>query len=115
MFPNHKSIYMHDTPSKHLFKKDQRAYSHGCIRVQHPRKLAEDILLAENHIYKDSIPALLQKSKETYLLLHDTFPVNIVYRTAGINDSTQYIQFYNDVYNREDSLLELFRVHRANF
>src|SRR5690606_1799144 len=44
LFPNSHAVYLHDTPSKSLFGRDRRAFSHGCIRVQEPRKLAETIL-----------------------------------------------------------------------
>jgi murein L,D-transpeptidase YcbB/YkuD len=44
LFPNKHAVYMHDTPSKHLFEKAERAYSHGCMRVRNPVRLAELVL-----------------------------------------------------------------------
>jgi hypothetical protein len=108
MFPNDKSIYIHDTPSKYLFARDQRAFSHGCIRAEDPFRLVNDILSSEKHTYLDSVEVLKQRPKETYLILNERFPVTIVYHTAGINDSTQQVQFFNDIYKKEDQLYKLF-------
>lgn len=109
MFPNDKSIYIHDTPSKYLFARDERTFSHGCVRTESPFKLVSDILSSENHKYLDSVSMLKERSKETYLMLNETFPVTIVYHTSGINDSTQQVQFYKDVYKKEGGLYKLFR------
>lgn len=109
LFPNENSIYIHDTPSKHLFARDERTFSHGCVRTESPFKLVHDILSSENHKYIDSVDVLKERSKETYLILSDNFPVTISYRTAGINDSTKQIQFFKDVYQKETDLYKLFR------
>jgi len=108
MFPNDKSIYVHDTPSKYLFARDERTFSHGCVRAESPFKLVHEILSSENHIYIDSVEFLIERAKETYLMLSKTFPVTIIYNTSGINDSTHLVQFFKDVYNKEGSLYELF-------
>ncbi|PKR80114.1 hypothetical protein CW751_11455 [Brumimicrobium salinarum] len=109
MFPNQHSIYIHDTPSRYLFNRDARTFSHGCIRTQDPFDLSKHILALEEHAYKDSLPALRKRDKETYLILKDTFPVHVVYHTAGISDSTHQIRFYKDVYNLEAPLYSLFK------
>ena len=44
LFPNSFNIYFHDTPAKSLFEKDKRAYSHGCIRLKEPEKMANYVL-----------------------------------------------------------------------
>ncbi|RFC54961.1 L,D-transpeptidase family protein [Brumimicrobium aurantiacum] len=115
MFPNNQSIYIHDTPSKYLFAKDHRAFSHGCIRTQSPFQLVNDILVAEEHPYLDSIEVFKKKEEETYLILNEKFPVNLVYHTAGINDSTQQIQFYKDIYTKEKALYQLFEAPFKEF
>lgn len=109
MFPNDKSIYIHDTPSKHLFARDERTFSHGCVRAESPFKLVNDILVSEKNTYADSIEVIKQRPKETYLILKETFPVAIVYNTSDINDSTQQIQFYKDIYKKEGDLYKLFK------
>jgi len=109
LFPNENSIYIHDTPSKHLFARDERTFSHGCVRTESPFKLVHDILSSENHKYIDSVDVLKERAKETYLILSDKFPVTIVYHTTGINDSTHQVQFFKDVYRKETDLYKLFR------
>ncbi|WP_417266360.1 L,D-transpeptidase family protein [Brumimicrobium sp.] len=109
MFPNDHAIYIHDTPSKSLFSRDERTFSHGCIRTEHPFKLAHDILASENHKYIDSVEHYLTLPKETYLILGEKFPVTIVYHTAGVNDSTQEVQFYKDIYKKEEEINQLFQ------
>lgn len=109
LFPNENSIYIHDTPSKALFSRDERTFSHGCIRTENPFKLVNDILSSEEHSYLDSVAVLSERSKETYLILNETFPVTIVYQTAGINDSTKQVQFFKDIYKKEDPLYKLIQ------
>lgn len=113
LFPNKNSIYIHDTPSKHLFSKEVRTFSHGCIRTESPFKLVKDILAAENHKYIDSVEIYKESSKETYLILSEKFPVSIIYQTSGINDSTHQVQFYQDIYTKEKELYELFPAPRV--
>lgn len=109
VFPNDNSIYIHDTPSKSLFAREERTFSHGCIRTEAPFKLVTDILSSENHTYLDSLDVLSKRRKETYLFLNETFPVTIIYHTAGISDSTQQALFYKDIYKKEDQLYKLFQ------
>ncbi len=109
LFPNENSIYIHDTPNKSLFSRDVRTFSHGCVRTDSPFKLVQDILSAENHKYIDSVDIYKENQKETYLILSEKFPVTIIYQTAGINDSTQQVQFFKDVYKKEEKLYKLFR------
>jgi len=108
LFPNEHAIYIHDTPSKHLFRRDIRNFSHGCIRVEEPFRLAKNILTLENHVYADSLDTLAIRDKETYLNINDTFLVKIRYRTVDLDDSLKQLRFYNDVYGREKKLLNLF-------
>jgi murein L,D-transpeptidase YcbB/YkuD len=108
LFPNNHAIYIHDTPSKHLFRKEERNFSHGCIRVQNPFELAKSILKLENHSYVDSLDTLVKRDKETYLNVNDNFLVHIRYRTVIIDDSTNQIRFHNDVYGREEKYMKLF-------
>lgn len=112
LFPNKHAIYIHDTPSKHLFRKDIRNYSHGCIRVEEPFRLAKNILSLEDHVYADSLDVLALRQKETYLNVNDTFLVHIRYRTVDFDDSTKQLRFYNDIYKREEKFLNLFTPQR---
>lgn len=106
MFPNSYSIYLHDTPSKFLFDENSRAFSHGCIRVSEPIKLAE-YLLKENPAWnKEKIKKAMQLGKSQTVNLEKQVPVYIVYFTTFI-DSQGNINFRKDIYNRDERLAEI--------
>ncbi len=107
LFPNPYMIYVHDTPSKRLFNTSVRAYSHGCIRTENPDSLAKLILLSENHTYLDSIDSLYHRDKETYLRLNDQFTVSIEYQSVIVDDSTNRLIVYPDIYGRLTDFIEL--------
>lgn len=100
MFPNDFAIYLHDTPSKHLFKRDRRAYSHGCVRVQDPLRLAEALLAPQMDDPRGFIDRVLAAGKERYVNLAEHVPVHLVYRTAWV-DAEGRAQFRSDVYGRD--------------
>ncbi|MGI9522131.1 MAG: L,D-transpeptidase family protein [Hyphomicrobiaceae bacterium] len=101
MFPNKHAVYMHDTPSKHLFKRKKRAYSHGCVRVRNPLKLAEVVLGADKGWTRSQIDALIKKGPQNnQVALNTKVPVHVTYFTARI-DSAGRPEFYKDVYDHE--------------
>lgn len=100
MFPNDFAIYLHDTPAKRLFKKDERAYSHGCVRVEKPLELAEVLLGLQESDPKGRLDSLLSRGRERALNLDQPVPVHLTYRTAWI-DETGSPQFRHDVYGRD--------------
>ncbi len=75
IFPNKHIVYMHDTPTKSLFSKTVRAYSHGCIRVRNPRKLAEIILGRDRGWSSNTIGAAIQSGKNQHVNLKTPVPV----------------------------------------
>ncbi|MEX2519654.1 MAG: L,D-transpeptidase family protein [Paracoccaceae bacterium] len=104
MFPNHHAIYLHDTPSKSLFRKDARAFSHGCIRVQDPMRLAEALLAAQNADPSGLIERHLGSGRETVVQLDTPIPVHLDYRTAWIGDDG-HARYREDVYGRDTRVL----------
>ncbi|MFK7945307.1 MAG: murein L,D-transpeptidase [Paracoccaceae bacterium] len=100
MFPNKFAIYLHDTPSKRLFKRDVRAYSHGCVRVERPHELAHHLLGAQQSDPAGYFRRLLNRGKERRVDLDDPLPVHITYRTAWI-DHNGVEQFRGDIYRRD--------------
>ena len=93
---NRFDVYLHDTPSKNLFGRDNRRISHGCIRVQNPRELAA--LLMQQPI--DAINQVIATSSTTRTNLPVPVPVFVVYQTAFV-DTDGTLQFRPDVYNRD--------------
>ncbi|MFG1394070.1 L,D-transpeptidase family protein [Xanthobacter agilis] len=87
MFPNDHSVYLHDTPSKALFERDQRAFSHGCMRVQDPLEFGEALfnigLPGEN--WTAQRIGKMFGGKERYVTLKQRIPVHVVYFTTFVN------------------------------
>ena len=97
LFPNRYAVYMHDTPSKYLFKRTVRAFSHGCIRLQDPRGLLKTFASFNKNInYGSSIKHLKGRTRRA-LPLSVKVPVDIVYLTAFIDDNG-ILQYRNDIY-----------------
>ncbi|MEO1276280.1 MAG: L,D-transpeptidase family protein, partial [Pseudomonadota bacterium] len=100
MFPNDHAIYLHDTPQKGLFRRDNRAYSHGCVRVEKPAELAALLLGAQVEDGAGTYDRLLSREKERYVHLDVHRPVHLIYRTSWTErDGTQH--FRRDVYRRD--------------
>jgi murein L,D-transpeptidase YcbB/YkuD len=97
MFPNPFSVYLHDTPSKDLFKRTVRTYSHGCIRIEKPLELAEYVLRGSEKWTRNTIDAALIKRKEQTVWLPESIPVYIQYWTAWV-DADGMLQFRDDIY-----------------
>ncbi len=106
MFPNSNDIYLHDTPSKSLFTKESRAFSHGCIRVGKPKDLAMAIMKNDDKWNSEKIEAAMNAGKESTYGLKAKIPVYIGYFTASV-DANGDISFYEDVYNRDGRLAKL--------
>jgi murein L,D-transpeptidase YcbB/YkuD len=104
LFPNSFDIYLHDTPSKSLFGETNRAFSHGCIRLAQPQKLAEYLLSNDSSWNTDKIVAAMNSGKEKYVTLTQTMPVFIAYFTAWVDRKGQ-LNFRKDVYNRDSRLI----------
>ena len=100
MFPNKFSIYMHDTPMKELFFKDERTFSHGCIRLQEPFEFAYSLLRNQVVDPVNKFQEILKKEEETYINLSRNIPVYITYRTAFFDDFGQ-VHYRADVYGRD--------------
>ncbi|MGX5818341.1 L,D-transpeptidase family protein [Chitinophaga lutea] len=103
LFPNEYNIYLHDTPSKGLFNETKRSFSHGCIRVQEPKRLAEWILRKDSSWTEAKIDAAMNANKEKYVTVKEKIPVFIGYFTAWV-DSQGRLNFRDDVYGHDAKL-----------
>jgi murein L,D-transpeptidase YcbB/YkuD len=106
LFPNSHSIYLHDSPAKSLFDQSSRAFSHGCIRVQEPLKLAEFLLKDEAEWNEPSIIKAMNRGVEQTITLKKQVPVFITYFTAFV-DREGKINFRNDIYDRDERLAKM--------
>jgi murein L,D-transpeptidase YcbB/YkuD len=108
MFPNQHSVYIHDTPARTLFTREERALSHGCIRIQNPEKLAVLLLKDDSAWTSDKIDAAMHQTKERIVNLDQKIPVVILYLTFWA-DSNGKAHFRPDIYDRDAEVLELLR------
>jgi murein L,D-transpeptidase YcbB/YkuD len=104
VFPNADDIYMHDTPSRYLFAREQRAFSHGCVRVEQPQALAEWTLRSEPDWTRQRIEASLKSAKPIQANLKEPIPVFLVYHTVTVGQDGE-VHYWKDLY-RQDAALE---------
>lgn len=109
-FPNKFLVYQHDTPDKHLFGKDERAYSHGCMRVQNPDQYAEVLLGIANPADKYTAARIrgMYGNSELNINLSTPIPVHIVYQTAFVDEAGK-LDIRKDIYGRDARMIALMK------
>jgi murein L,D-transpeptidase YcbB/YkuD len=113
-FPNKFLVYQHDTPDKNLFVRDERAFSHGCMRVQNPDQYASvllNIALPNEKYTPERVRSMYGKS-EIDLKFPTPIPVNITYQTAFVDDGGK-LQFRKDVYGRDATMINILKNGRG--
>jgi murein L,D-transpeptidase YcbB/YkuD len=105
LFPNSFNIYFHDTPAKGLFNQDKRAYSHGCIRLSEPEKMAEYLLKDNSAWPTDKIEEAMNSGVEKFVKVKDPVPVFITYYTAWV-DENGLLNFRDDIYKRDAIVMQ---------
>jgi murein L,D-transpeptidase YcbB/YkuD len=109
-FPNKFLVYQHDTPDKHLFARDERAFSHGCMRVQNPDQYAATLLnitMPNERYTPEKIRGMYGRS-EIDLKFPTPIPVNITYQTAFVDDAGK-LQIRKDIYGRDAAMIAILR------
>ena len=104
LFPNKFSVYMHDTPTKYLFKRSNRAYSHGCIRLEKPRELLKTFAELNPNLDYGRAKKILKGKKQTYYNVQE-IPVDVAYLTAWV-DPSGTLQMRRDVYGYDKEQLK---------
>ncbi|MBB4302949.1 murein L,D-transpeptidase YcbB/YkuD [Rhodobium orientis] len=107
MFPNKYSIYLHDTPSKTLFKRNRRAFSHGCVRVQDPLELA-DVLLAGTGWNAARLESIFGRGERRIELDHH-IPVHLTYFTTIVNGRGE-LKRLPDIYGHHERLKKALKL-----
>jgi murein L,D-transpeptidase YcbB/YkuD len=105
LFPNSFDIYFHDTPSKNLFNSDRRAYSHGCIRLSNPTKMATWVLKDQQEWTLERIDQAMNSGQEQYVKVKNPVAVLITYYTAWVDDKG-VLNFRDDIYKHDANLLK---------
>lgn len=105
LFPNNFDIYFHDTPNRDLFNATNRSFSHGCIRLGEPKKMAEYLLRKDTFYNSNKIDSLMNLPKEKWVVLPKSVPVFIVYFTSWV-DKKGILNFRKDIYNHDKKMSE---------
>ena len=100
MFPNRHNIYLHDTPHKTLFMKEQRTFSHGCIRLQKPFEFAYALLALQSEDPFLEFQSALETGQEITVALVQPVPIHIIYRTA-VSTGEGRMGYRRDIYGRD--------------
>ncbi|MFM9849275.1 MAG: murein L,D-transpeptidase [Hyphomicrobiaceae bacterium] len=104
-FPNKHDVYFHDTSQKSLFSASVRTFSHGCMRVQNPLRLAELLLAHDRNMPRERVQALASPGapKDNQINLNNRFPVHITYFTATVEDDGK-TTYRSDIYGHEERI-----------
>jgi murein L,D-transpeptidase YcbB/YkuD len=105
IFPNKYAVYLHDTPSRGLFSREDRAFSHGCIRLEDKWELVMSLMNEPEVWNMDKINKILDSGKTTQVNLKKHEDIYILYWTAGV-DKDDNLYFERDVYYRDAAVLE---------
>jgi L,D-transpeptidase YcbB len=98
IFPNHFNVYLHDTPGDRLFFRDERALSHGCVRVEQPVELAKYVLRDQPEWGEPRIQAAMNQEREEIVKLKERLPVHIGYWTAWVEPDGKTVTYTDDPY-----------------
>jgi murein L,D-transpeptidase YcbB/YkuD len=97
-FPNSFDVYLHDTPSRGLFKSTHRAFSHGCVRIAEPHSLLETFASFNKNIDMKKSDLILKGKKKLQINIKNKIPIYLIYLTAGYNKKSGELEFRNDIY-----------------
>lgn len=103
MFPNTYNIYLHDSPAKHLYDREVRTYSHGCIRVEKAEELAVTLLKETGKWDREAVKQAMESGEEKYVKLPRKLPVYILYFTTWVDENNR-VHFGEDIYGYDARL-----------
>jgi L,D-transpeptidase YcbB len=109
MFPNKHDVYLHDTTQKHLFSKQVRAESHGCVRVQNPDQLASIIMKRDQDWSPGRTRSALDNSYNNQIALREMLPVYLTYFTLKVNEDGSFSSF-GDLYGHDTRMAAALRL-----
>jgi len=99
IFPNQYSVYLHGTPTRHLFEEAQRAFSSGCVRLEDPEAMARWIARGDDRISPSDVSEQLDSGERERMYLGEQIPVHLTYHTVVANEAGEPV-FYRDIYDR---------------
>lgn len=105
LFPNNYNIYLHDTPNRELFERANRSFSHGCIRIAQPAKMAQYLLADQKEWTPEKIDSAMNGSKEKWVTVSNPVSVFICYLTAWV-DGNGKLNFRKDIYGHDAKMAD---------
>lgn len=87
MFPNKHAVYLHDTPTRNLFARSVRAYSHGCVRVDRPMEFADALMSREDSAHRERVRKMVAGGENGTLDLTRHVPVHLTYFTVWVDEA----------------------------
>ena len=109
IFPNHFSIYLHDTPSDRLFFKEKRPLSHGCIRIEDPIAMAKYVMRDQPEWTETRIRTAMDARSEQTVRLKSPIPVHIGYWTAWVEPDGKTVAYTDDPYRIDAAHARILR------
>jgi L,D-transpeptidase YcbB len=106
IMPNNFNVYLHDTPAESLFKKNKRAFSHGCIRLEKPMEFAKYLLRDNDNWTEEKMKEAMESEEPVTAHLKKKYHVEIEYRTVWVDDKG-VLNFREDVYGHDKRQLAL--------
>jgi murein L,D-transpeptidase YcbB/YkuD len=103
IFPNQNNVYFHSTPSQELFSRSRRDFSHGCIRLEHPTKLATWVLRDQPEWTPERIEKAMKNGDPTQVNLKKPIPIMLIYTTASVAENGE-VHFFEDIYGHDTTL-----------
>jgi len=103
LFPNKFNVYLHDTPSRSLFARAERAFSHGCVRLERPIDLAEEVLSLQGGWDRQTIDRVVASGERKVVPVETPLPVHITYFTAWVDNGQP--NFRGDIYKQDEKLI----------
>lgn len=104
VFPNDENVYLHDTPAQGLFDRTRRDFSHGCVRVEHPERLAEWVLRGQDGWTSETVAAAMRATDTRRVNLKEPLRVILFYVTAVVTPQDGVVHFANDIYKHDGRL-----------
>jgi murein L,D-transpeptidase YcbB/YkuD len=109
VFPNHFSVYLHDTPNDRLFFKEKRCLSHGCIRIEDPIAMAKYVTRDQPEWTEPRIRDAMSAGREQTVKLKTPIPVHIGYWTAWVEPDGRTVTYTDDPYKIDPAHAQLLK------
>ncbi len=108
LFPNKHAVYLHDTPKKQLFNRNERAFSHGCMRVRNPIRLAHMVFQDEPRWGRTRVDAAFRSNINREVRLSRKIPVHVTYFTAWAEEDGR-LRYFKDLYGHDRRMLKALK------